>query len=66
MLDANFVVLVTPGNDSGSDKHMLSIGQTGGSQLSTTTCRSLTRDISSSSATGNIESQVMTIFGDLA
>ena len=66
MSDANFVVLCTPGNDSGTDKHMLSIGQSGGSQLSTTTCRSLTRDISSSSATGNIESQAQATFGDLA
>lgn len=66
MLDANFVVLCTGGNDSGTDKHMLSIGQSGGSQLSTTTCRSLTRDISAGSSTATLESQAMAMIGDLA
>ena len=65
MSDANYLVFCTGGDDSTTDKHMMAQTQTGGSQQSTTTFRTFSRDISANS-TGNIESHAQATFGDLA
>ena len=65
MSDANYLVFCTGGDDGTTDKHMMAQTQTGGSQQSTTTFRTFSRDISANS-TGNIESHAQAAFGDLA
>ena len=65
MSDANYLVFCTGGDDATTDKHMMAQVQTGGSQQSTTTFRTFSRDISANS-TGNIESHAQATFGDLA
>ena len=65
MSDANYLVFCTGGDDSTTDKHMMAQTQTGGSQQSTTTFRTFSRDISANTP-GNIESHAQATFGDLA
>ena len=65
MSSANYLVFCTGGDDGVTDKHMMALAQSGGSQQSTTTFRTFSRDISAN-ATGNIESHAQATFGDLA
>ena len=65
MSNANYLVFCTGGDDGTTDKHMMALVQSGGSQQSTTTFRTFSRDISANS-TGNVESHAQATFGDLA
>ncbi len=65
MSNANYLVFCTGGDNATTDKHMMALVQTGGSQQSTTTFRTFSRDISANN-TGEIESHAQATFGDLA
>ena len=65
MSNANYLVFCTGGDDGTTYKHMMALVQSGGSQQSTTTFRTFSRDISANS-TGNVESHAQATFGDLA